>query len=174
MTNTTQAAIDTTTCQICQRPIKSKNGLIAHHGYKRPGDGWQSASCCGARHEPLETSHAFLEQHIEDVTAGVDAARKFADAQIDSIRLSVGSTYLNCLRSYEYTNVTKENFDSIKAKHVQHFRMYHGNIPFWDDAVRIEHERRLITAKRTNDYLMMQCGRLAEIVAHKSTQGEAA
>lgn len=25
-----------TTCQICGRPIKAKNGLISHHGYRRP------------------------------------------------------------------------------------------------------------------------------------------
>lgn len=45
-----------TTCQICARPILSKLGLIAHHGYQRPGGGWQTASCIGARHLPYEVS----------------------------------------------------------------------------------------------------------------------
>jgi hypothetical protein len=46
------------TCQICGRPIKAKNNIIAHHGYKRPdrGSGWQTASCAGARFQPYEIS----------------------------------------------------------------------------------------------------------------------
>jgi hypothetical protein len=46
----------TLTCQICGRAIKAKNGLIAHHGYQRPGMGWQTASCFGARRRPYEVS----------------------------------------------------------------------------------------------------------------------
>lgn len=51
---------DITTCQICGRPIKSASGLIAHHGYKRPGDGWQTRSCAGARHLPYEVSRDYI------------------------------------------------------------------------------------------------------------------
>ena len=45
-----------TTCQVCGRAIKANTGLIAHHGYKRPYDGWQTASCEGARYVPYEVS----------------------------------------------------------------------------------------------------------------------
>lgn len=45
-----------TTCQICAREIKAPKGLIAHHGYKRPGDHYQTASCIGARFAPYETA----------------------------------------------------------------------------------------------------------------------
>ena len=49
-----------THCQLCEREIKfgaARSGveLIAHHGYQRPGQGWQTASCRGARHRPYET-----------------------------------------------------------------------------------------------------------------------
>jgi hypothetical protein len=44
------------TCQICGRDIKAKNGVIAHHGYTRPGSGWQTESCFGARYLPYEIS----------------------------------------------------------------------------------------------------------------------
>lgn len=44
------------TCQICGRDIKSKNGVIAHHGYTRPDSGWQTKSCMGARNLPYEIS----------------------------------------------------------------------------------------------------------------------
>jgi hypothetical protein len=46
----------TATCQVCGRAIKAKSGLIAHHGYTRPYEGWQTASCQGARYVPYEES----------------------------------------------------------------------------------------------------------------------
>lgn len=45
-----------TTCQICGRGIKASKGLIAHHGYERPGQGWQTSSCFGARWSPYEVA----------------------------------------------------------------------------------------------------------------------
>lgn len=44
------------TCQICAREIRASKGLIAHHGYKRPGGGYQTGSCFGARYLPYEVS----------------------------------------------------------------------------------------------------------------------
>ncbi|MDE2096554.1 MAG: hypothetical protein KGL39_04850 [Patescibacteria group bacterium] len=52
------------TCQICGRPIFAELGLIAHHGYERPGEGWQTESCIGARELPFETSRDVLGNHI--------------------------------------------------------------------------------------------------------------
>ncbi len=62
-----------TTCQICARPIKANTGVIAHHGYKRPGNGWQSSSCAGARYKPYEESCDRIPpviQQIEDFIVG--------------------------------------------------------------------------------------------------------
>jgi hypothetical protein len=52
------------TCQCCFRPIFAESGVIAHHGYERPGQGWQTASCMGARHLPLEAAHDRLDDLI--------------------------------------------------------------------------------------------------------------
>lgn len=54
-----------TTCQICGRAIKAKNGLIAHHGYKRPKWGFQTDSCLGARYAPYEESRERLVEVME-------------------------------------------------------------------------------------------------------------
>ena len=48
------------TCPVCFRPIAVKK-LMVHHGYERPGYGWQTASCPGINFEPLEVSSAGLE-----------------------------------------------------------------------------------------------------------------
>lgn len=56
----------TTTCQICARAIKANTGIIAHHGYQRPQyQGWQTASCDGARQLPYEVSRDFIPVVIE-------------------------------------------------------------------------------------------------------------
>lgn len=47
-------------CGCCQRPIAvmggEPTGRMAHHGYERPGHGWQTASCPGIKFMPLETT----------------------------------------------------------------------------------------------------------------------
>lgn len=65
---TSQIKLTPTTCQICGRPIKSASGLIAHHGYKRPGDGWQTSSCYGARHLPYEVSRDLIPEVIANIS----------------------------------------------------------------------------------------------------------
>lgn len=49
------------TCPCCFRAIAVRGTTLAHHGYERPGDGWQTASCPGIRFKPLERSKEGLE-----------------------------------------------------------------------------------------------------------------
>jgi hypothetical protein len=44
------------TCPVCFRAIAVVGGTMAHHGYKRPGSGWQTSSCPGVRFKQLEVS----------------------------------------------------------------------------------------------------------------------
>lgn len=58
-------------CQICERKIKAKSGLIAHHGYTRPTEnGWtyQTQSCAGARELPYEKSCELIPPYINAMT----------------------------------------------------------------------------------------------------------
>lgn len=55
------------TCQICAREIKDKTGVIAHHGYRRPGAGWQTSSCAGARHLAYELSCDAIPTYIANM-----------------------------------------------------------------------------------------------------------
>jgi hypothetical protein len=63
------------TCQICGRTIKANTGTIALHGYTRPGDGWQTAPCYGARFQPYEVSCSAIQPAIDIITAFI-AERK--------------------------------------------------------------------------------------------------
>lgn len=52
------------TCQCCGRAHLANTGKMAHHGYERPGYGWQTASCYGARHLPFQVSRDALGSMI--------------------------------------------------------------------------------------------------------------
>lgn len=73
-----------TTCQICAREIKSKTGCIAHHGYKRPGNGWQTASCYGALYSPYEISCNALPGAIQRVTDFIKSVSENLDQFLSS------------------------------------------------------------------------------------------
>lgn len=63
------------TCQCCGRAIQARRGVIAHHGYKRPGQGWQTSSCFGARELPFELEHARLDLAIASVESRLAGTR---------------------------------------------------------------------------------------------------
>lgn len=65
------------TCQICGRACGTKAGVIAHHGYRRPGNGWQTASCFGARHRPYEIASDALPPYLESLDALSFTKREF-------------------------------------------------------------------------------------------------
>lgn len=67
------------TCPCCFRAIAVRSGCMAHHGYDRPGNGWQTASCPGIRFKPLERSKEGLEwitQATKEQLANAQAAHK--------------------------------------------------------------------------------------------------
>ena len=57
----------TTTCQICARAILANTGTIAHHGYKRPEQGWQTESCYGAKKLPYQESRDAIPPYIQSL-----------------------------------------------------------------------------------------------------------
>lgn len=64
------------TCPCCMRGIAVVRGTMAHHGYQRPGHGWQTASCAGVQFEPLEVSPKGLEYVVRTLRAQLEANQK--------------------------------------------------------------------------------------------------
>lgn len=52
------------TCACCFRPIAIQSNRMVHHGYERPWEGMQTASCMGIRYKPLERSDEGLRAAI--------------------------------------------------------------------------------------------------------------
>lgn len=64
------------TCACCFRPIAVQSRTMAHHGYQRPGTGWQTSSCPGIRFRPLEASNEGLVWLIGAMRNRLDFAEK--------------------------------------------------------------------------------------------------
>lgn len=122
-----KAAKDKTarTCQICARRIFAETGVIAHHGYERPGDGYQTESCRGARRLPYEADHVALDEEIawtaDRLMGAKDLLRQMREERVDfsfqwvdqeERRKRPGSQFAG----FRYMRgITRDNWDTLKA-----------------------------------------------------------
>lgn len=110
-------------CQICEREIKSKKGLIAHHGYKRPEQGWQTDSCIGARQLPYEKSKDIIPLAIQQINnfiglkkAEIKEVEK-GEVTVPSFRGKVETNHIGYkIRQNEY--LAKLNYE-IKSANIE-------------------------------------------------------
>jgi len=106
-------------CQCCGRPILATRGVIAHHGFERPGYG-QTPSCFGARKPPFEVARDALGLYIDALQNTIAAMRK-ARAEVDAEQLPVTLGYTKRAGSSSNMTVrlglTRENFEHEVAQH---------------------------------------------------------
>ena len=108
------------TCQCCGRLIKANTGYIAKHGYRRPGYGWQTASCRGAGALPLEASSEALAKYVLDLRNEV-GQREDRIGMVERneikpyIRISVRDSYGR--RSTQRIWVDRDDFDAAKEEY---------------------------------------------------------
>lgn len=119
------------TCQVCANAILANKGVIAHHGYQRPGHGWQTDSCMGARELPYEVSRDTLGVWIV-VLEGFEARTLGRIADIANerapIQRSVGSGKYD-FKGKETQRVfsfTRETFEAIKEAEKRFFIHSYG------------------------------------------------
>lgn len=179
------------TCQICGRKILAKNGKIAHHGYRRPGEGWQTASCEGARHLPLEVSNRVLDRHVNDLIANVDRLSDWAVDDITEVRYERRGKMdmMTGKREIHVIKITEENFEEHQKSinYQRSGRVYAfseaGARADWDsrfgagafDQQELDYQQRMsmeglerirrkAILKQEIEYLKYQAARLAESV----------
>lgn len=116
------------TCQCCGRKHLANTGTIAHHGYQRPGGGWQTASCSGAKNLPFEVSRDRLGELIESLKGWevrAIASRNEVKAEKVSIRLSFQDRSVKRdaygKRPFKSVEVTRETFESIREENKSDF-----------------------------------------------------
>jgi hypothetical protein len=106
-------------CQVCGRPILATRGVIAHHGFERPGYG-QTPSCFGARKLPFEAARDALGLMIDGLRNSIDAMRK-ARAVVAAEQIPVTLGYTRRAGSSSNMTVrlglTRENFEREVGQH---------------------------------------------------------
>lgn len=118
-----------THCQICERDIyaNNKRGLIAHHGYQRPGHGEQTSSCFGARWQPYEESRAAIPPYLDLVNGKLELAEKL----LETMRKP----------GHEWS----ENYQKKNPKHLFDFETVHFTpkmeAPFDDDGLSVRYKK---------------------------------
>lgn len=143
------------TCQVCGRPIQSNGGLVAHHGYQRPGMGWQTDSCMGARHVPFEVSRDVLGQYIEILTARLDslaiiysAAREEKTDIFRAWKVRLNPNRWPAEYDSKRGSFNRRSFDAFKAANPEAF---HG-----DGAKDFDHYKAVTLAEIEADRFMVQ------------------
>lgn len=164
MTNTNEP---TTTCQICGRLIKLVRGNIAHHGFQRPGSGYQTSSCMGARELPFEVSCDVLRDHVAGVAKSVERQTAALAAPVESVFVLVARRYTRRGHDETRVEVTEATLADVLVQH-PHMGDHNGAryCPLtWARLVenrRFEQERDL---RNSTSYHREQAARLAKWVA---------
>lgn len=91
----------TMTCQCCARKHLANRGWIAHHGYTRPYEGWQTASCMGAKYLPFEVDRQQLAELIHRLI--ITKARMIAN--LENLKANaIGITLTHSFKDYRTGN----------------------------------------------------------------------
>lgn len=82
-------------CQICERSFTARGGLLAKHGYRRPGTGFLHGECRGTRREAFPAFDALEEYEKQiDVLTAEAALRAAAIAGIAPVFQQVTTEYV--------------------------------------------------------------------------------
>lgn len=119
------------TCQCCGRDIQSNTGTVAHHGYQRPGDGYQTASCMGAKYLPIEADYSVLVRYIDGLKAGLVSMIDHRD-EIANETVPVRFSYTVYVKrqGYGYSEkqtitgtVTRDTFETVmNGEHAEYMK----------------------------------------------------
>jgi hypothetical protein len=165
---TTKTTAETKTCQICGRGIKMVRGHIAHHGYQRPGEGWQTASCYGARALPFEVSCDLLRGYVERLATSIEEQRAAMLAPVATLSVVVERKYNRNTGKSESTfgDVTEATLADMLAAHPymagrNGAPMYSGLVVTWSTLVARHRKAQAAHLEQSEAYYAHQSRRLA-------------
>lgn len=82
------------TCGFCGRTIKIPNGLLALHGYKRPGMGYTEGNCPGTGHPPFEVSPVTAELGVSYLQRDISTTKQALNNLSTVTEIPLTSTYM--------------------------------------------------------------------------------
>ena len=115
-------ASQTMHCQCCGRAIHAAAGTIAHHGYQRPGHGWQTQSCFGAKRLPWEVDRGAVADLIEHLKRILERSIEQRDAVADEVEPVTHRYQIYDRQRGKYHSktleLTRDTFDAIVKANV--------------------------------------------------------
>lgn len=146
------------TCQCCGGKYLARLGSITHHGYERPGGGYQTASCGGAKFLPFEKDHARLDMLIANLKEQAANLRSNAKkVKGEKVKLSISiSDYSKPVDTYTrkrpllHLEFDRAEFSKLAQEHVDNFRR--NSISTFDDLKQRKEQDLLRRAKNTDDF----------------------
>ena len=154
------------TCQCCGRDIQSNTGTVAHHGYERPGGGWQTASCMGAKHLPIEADYSVLVRFIASLKCGLtDMETRRENTANETLPVKFSYTVYVKRQGYGYSDkkevtgtVTRDTFEDCKVEHAEYFKgRYSATFDTMKDGSLWSQDRDI---KAQKEYIAFQEARL--------------
>lgn len=153
------------TCQICGRGIFAEAGVIAHHGYERPGTGWQTPSCEGARQLPFEVERDRLGEHLCAIRYRIERdVEHLASVEAEAVPVPFKWYTKEIARQERYrtvhvertVQVTRENHAAVVANHAATKQSYWEQTPSFDE-LKVRHVAKLAgELKALRDYATEQ------------------
>lgn len=121
------------TCQCCAKKYLANLGTVAHHGYQRPGQGWQTASCGGAKCLPFEVSRERLGEVIVSLKRQREEMRN-SRAEVDAEVVAINRTIEDASAPKVWSHrrhrdvfpdlvlgLTRGNIEDLRAKYSTQF-----------------------------------------------------
>jgi hypothetical protein len=153
------------TCQVCGRGILANKGVIAHHGYQRPGSGWQTASCGGAKELPFQVSRDALAKEIANAEVYVEQRIAFL-AALKAEEVKVVWTYTDYSKPHpKYgkssagqttVHISREEFPAAFEVYKAVRRYRDAVDPNFDSLKASEMKRVVATIEGTKGYIAQQ------------------
>lgn len=125
------------TCPCCFRGIAVTGATMAHHGYQRPGFGYQTSSCPGIRFEPVERSNEGIKWVI------VSSQNRISDLQ-SQLEKADEKTSIWAFNSYKnkHVEVKKDDkgwdaaFSRWKRETAYEIKQLEGSVEFFSDKLK--------------------------------------
>lgn len=134
----------TMTCQCCARKHLANRGWIAHHAYQRPGEGWQTASCMGAKELPFEVDRATLGKLIEIL--------KNHKAQMEATLAKVVTEELPITLIHSFIDWISSGQFGYKADRVERTIEFDVTRANWDSVVNAEDNVEIFLNHQWNSF----------------------
>lgn len=109
------------TCGCCLRQIAiGKDKTMVHHGFERPGDGYQTDSCSGINFKHLEISDDGPRYMVKTISEMIEKEK----LNLDNFKAAKTFSFLNYSKKWTTINEGDNGFDSYKENMISR-QIYH-------------------------------------------------